>query len=43
MLTIHIGEYNMLTREVSEMVPFELASFDELFDTAQVIRVIDLE
>ena len=42
-LTIHIGEYNMLTREVSEMVPFELASFDELFDTAQVIRVIDLE
>ena len=42
-LTIHIGEYNMLTRGVSEMVPFELASFDELFDTAQVIRVIDLE
>lgn len=42
-LTIYIGEYDRKTHTIGEMVPYELASYEEMFDTTQLIRVIDLQ
>lgn len=42
-LTIYIGEYDRITKTIGEMKPYELANYEELFDTTQLTRVVDLQ
>ena len=42
-LTIHIGEYDRIKKTIGEMKPYELANYEELFDTTQLTRVVDLQ